>query len=149
MTTFSFMKTKNGLTYIQVAVIALVTELTLIAIQLVYLKIYTKANPGAEVDFSSDYMKTRGFYIFQIIGFFLYTFVVYITVGKIASKIFNKLLVLIITGAIVELSFYIIMKADYEGAFLYSILDKVIAASFGLILYNYTTKKVKKPDSYL
>jgi hypothetical protein len=142
------MKNQNGLTYTQIVLVALLTEFTLIAIQFVYLKIYASTNEGAELAFTSEYMKTTGFYIFQIIGFFLYTFVTYTIVGKTTKKIFNKLGALVIAGGIVELSFYLIMRADYEGVFLYSILDKIIAAAFGLILFNYTTKKVKGHDSY-
>jgi len=143
------MKNTNGLSYIQIVSIAMMTEFTLIAIQFVYLRIVASGNEGFEPAFTSEYMKTKGFYIFQIIGFFLYTFVVWVAVGKMEKKIFNKILLLVIAGGIVEFSFYIIMRADYEGAFLYSILDKVIAAAFGLILYNYTTKKEKRPGSYL
>ena len=142
------MKTKNGLTYAQVAFIAFLAELTLVALQFVYLKIYVNINPEAESGFTATYIKTRGFYIFQIIGFFLYTFIVYVIIGNISEKIINKILTLVVVGGILEISFYILIQADYEGAFIYSTLDKVIAAAFGLILFNYTTKKVKKPDSY-
>jgi hypothetical protein len=142
------MKNKNSLTYTQIVAVALVTEFTLIAVQLVYLKIYSGTNEGVDFAFTSEYMKTKGFYIFQIIGFFLYTGVTYILLGKITNKIFNKLGALVVVGGIIELSFYLIMKAQYEGAFIYSILDKIIAVVFGLIVFNYTTKTVRKPDSY-
>jgi hypothetical protein len=143
------MKTKNGLSYRQIALIGLGTELTLIIVQLIYLSLYARDNANGVMDLSSEYMKTRGFYIFQIIGFFLYTTVVYVILRKITDKILNKVLLLIVIGGITELTFYLVMRASYEGAFLYSILDKVIAVFFALILYNYTTKKVKRPDSYV
>lgn len=143
------MKKNNGLNYGQVAIIAVAAELVLIVIQFAYLKIDAAANSDADAAFSSEYMKTRGFYIFQVIGFFIYTALSYLAVRNITSKLINKLLVLVLTGGVAELSFYLIISAGYEGAFLYSILDKSIAAVFGLILYNYTSKEVKKPDAYL
>lgn len=140
---------KNGLTYVQIISIALLAELTLMVLQLIYFKIYAGDNAGSGWNFTSDYMKTRGFYIFQIIGFFLYTFVSYVAAGRMHEKIIKKAIVLLVTGGIIELSFYLVMQADYEGAFLFSILDKVIAVTFGLILYNYTAKKVNQPEDYL
>ena len=62
---------------------------------------------------------------------------------------FKKVLILIGSGILLELSFYLIMQASFEGAFLYSILDKVVAAAFALILYNYTTPEVKTLESYI
>lgn len=145
----SRMKNKSGLNYRQMILIALLTELMLIVIQVVYLKIYTIRNEGAEFAFTSEYMQTNGFYIFQIVGFFLYTVVVYSIAGKISTEVLKKLLTMVVAGGIIEVSFYLIMQANYQGAFLYSVLDKVIAAVFGFILFNYTTSKVKQPDSYL
>ena len=143
------MKTMNGLSYGQIALIGLGTELTLILVQLIYFSLYARANLNGVMEITSDYMKSRGFYIFQITGFFLFTAVVYVILGKITDKIINKVLLLIVVGGITELTFYLVMRASYEGAFLFSILDKVIAVFFGLIVYNYTTKKVKKPGSYV
>jgi hypothetical protein len=141
------MKNKTGLGYPQVILFAVVTELTLIAIQFGYLKVYSM-NTNAEFAFTAEYMKSRGFYIFQIIGFFLYTIIVYLMTGKMTSGISTKLASFVVAGGIVELGFYIFMTDHYEGAYLYSILDKIIATSFGLILFNYTTEKHKRPESY-
>jgi len=143
------MKTKKELTYTQIALIAVFTELTLIAIQFIYFKIYVSNNPETEMGFTTDYMKYRGFYIFQIVGFFIYTFLVYMIAEIHSEKIVNRIVTLIIAGGIVEVSFYVLLSGDYEGAFLYSILDKIIAAAFGVILNSYTTKKVKRPGAYL
>jgi len=142
------MKTKNGLTYAQIALIAVFTELALIAIQFIYFKIYVSNNPETGMGFTTDYMKYRGFYIFQIIGFFIYTFLVYMIVEKHSNKIFNRILTLLVAGAIVEISFYILISGNYEGAFLYSVLDKIIAATFGVILNSYTSKNSKKYGAY-
>lgn len=142
------MNVKSGLTYTQIALIAVFTELILIAIQFIYFKIFASINPEIEMGFTTDYMKYRGFYIFQIIGFFIYTFLVYRIVEKHNDKIFNRILTLIIAGGIVETSFYVLISGAYEGAFVYSILDKIIAAAFGVILSAYTTKNSKKYGSY-
>lgn len=141
------MKARNGFAYFHVVLIAAIAEFILIAVQFIYLKFYI-SNSDPEFAFTTEYMKSRGFYIFQIVGFFLYTTIVYFIIGKLYEKVFNKLLLLVAAGGIIELTFYIVMQAGYEGAFLYSILDKIIAAAFGTILFNYTTDRKKRPKSY-
>jgi hypothetical protein len=49
------MNTKNEITYPKIIVYALLTELTLIVIQFVYLKIYTNVNLETEFGFTSEY----------------------------------------------------------------------------------------------
>ncbi|WP_262896722.1 hypothetical protein [Fulvivirga marina] len=41
-------------------------------------------------------------------------------------------------GGIVELSFYLLIPAEYEAAYLFSILDKLMAAVFAAVIYNYS-----------
>jgi len=135
------MKTKADLSYRQAILLGVATELTLIAIQFIYMKIYVSNNPGTDFAFTNDYMKYRGFYIFQIIGFFVYTFTVYLLFSRFQITSITKILSYIITGAVIELSFYLFMQTGYEGAFLYSILDKFVAAVFGSILYYSTSGK--------
>ncbi|HLT79443.1 MAG TPA: hypothetical protein VKZ86_00345 [Cyclobacteriaceae bacterium] len=143
------MKATKELSYGQAVEIGVVLGVTLILLQLVNLMVYVQTTPGAEIVFSSAYMKSGGFYVFQILGYFLYATVIYISLKKIRSKMFKKVLILIGSGILLELSFYLIMQASFEGAFLYSILDKVVAAAFALILYNYTTPEVKTLESYI
>lgn len=145
----SAMKATKELSYGQAVEIGVVLGVTLILLQLVNLMVYVQTTPGAEIVFSSAYMKSGGFYVFQILGYFLYATVIYISLKKIRSKMFKKVLILIGSGILLELSFYLIMQASFEGAFLYSILDKVVAAAFALILYNYTTPEVKTLESYI
>jgi len=133
------MKTKSDLSYKQAIILGVATELVLIAIQFIYMKIYVSNNPETDFAFTNDYMKSRGFYIFQIIGFFVYTFTVYLLFNKFQITSINKILPYILTGAVIELSFYLVMQTGYEGAFLYSILDKFIAAVFGFVLYYSTS----------
>ena len=103
------MKPKKGLSYFQIILIALLTEMTLIIIQFVYMNVFAGTEPGSELAFTTEYMMTTGFFIFQIIGFILYTLVVYLLSIRLQEKILNKILVLVITGGIVELSFYLII----------------------------------------
>jgi len=91
--------------------------------------------------FNADYMMTRGFYIFQIIGFFAYAVMVYMLINRYRISSLKVIWVFLVAGAIMELSFYLIIQADYQGAFLFSILDKSVAATFGGIVYFYTTGK--------
>lgn len=135
------MKTKSDLSYKQAILLGVATELTLVAIQFVYMKIFVSNNPGTDFVFTNDYMKSRGFYIFQVVGFFVYTATVYLLFNKFQITSITKILAYILTGAVIELSFYLFMQTGYEGAFLYSILDKFIAAVFGSILYYSTSGK--------
>lgn len=100
-------------------------------------------NPGENLAFDTDFMRYRGFYVFQIIGFFVYSFTVYMIINRYHIRLLNYILASLIAGGIMELSFYPMIQADYEGAFVYSILDKFIAAVFGAVLYFYGSGKVK------
>ncbi|MEP2669375.1 MAG: hypothetical protein ABJH04_10295 [Cyclobacteriaceae bacterium] len=138
------MITKKTFTYQNAMLFGLITELVLVVSQLLYMSVFVKQNPGVEFAFTTEYMKSQGFYIFQIIGFFVYTTSVYFLFKAYQINSLGKVLVYIITGGVVELSFYLIIQATYEGAFLYSILDKFVAAVFGTIFYYYTTGKPNK-----
>ena len=142
------MKAKQGFTYTQIALMAAATELALIAIQFIYFRVFKSNNPDIDLGFTTEYMKYRGFYIFQIIGFFIYTLLVYFIVEVHADRIFNRILTLIIAGGIIEVSFYLLISGNYEAAFTFSILDKIVATAFGIILNTYTTKNIKKHGSY-
>jgi hypothetical protein len=138
------MNTKRELTYKRAILYGLFTEFLLVLIQVIYLTAYTSLNPDKEMAFNSEYIRYRGFYIFQIIGFFLYTAIVFILIRKFQVKSIQKIFALILAGGVVELSFYMAVQADYEGVYFYSILDKFIAAAFGAIVYYYSTVKVDK-----
>ena len=133
------MKTKSEFTYTKAIAYGVLTELVLVLIQFMYLKNYANNNPEAEFVFTSDFMINRGFYVFQIIGFFVYTILVFVLIRKIKVNTFNKILTLIVAGAVVELTFYAIVPADYQIAFFYSVLDKFIASVFGAIVYFYSS----------
>lgn len=133
------MKTQNNLTYKQAVLYGVITELILVSLQFVYLKNYTSHNPEADFAFTADYMMSRGFYVFQIIGFFVYSVVVFVLINKMKVKTFYKVLALIGAGVVVELVFYAIVPADYQLVYFYSVLDKFIAGIFGAVVYFYTS----------
>lgn len=137
------MKTGNEFAYRQLILYGVLTELSLVLLQFVFMKIYGNLNPDENAGFTTDYMKQRGFYVFQVIGFFLYTSMVFFLRRRVQKVVLNKMFFFLISGAIVEFSFYMIIQSLYEGAFLFSILDKFIAGAFGLIIYYYTTPKAK------
>lgn len=143
------MKKTKELSYNEVVEIGLVLGVTMVLLQFVYLMVYVQTNPGTELMFTSAYMKSTGFFVFQILGYFVYATVIYIAIRKVRSRMVKKVLILIGSGVLLELSFYLIMQASFEGAFLYSILDKLVAAAFALILYSYTTPEVEMPESYI
>lgn len=133
------MKTENGFTYTRAILYGVLTELSLVLFQFIYLKNYTDRIPEADFNFSSEYMMSNGFYVFQIIGFIVYTIIVFVLIRKVKVNIINKVLTLIVAGAVVELLFYAIIPSDYQMAFFYSVLDKFIAGAFGAIVYFYTS----------
>jgi len=133
------MKKIQEFTWKKAIVYGVFTELFLIALQFVYLRVYAAMNPETTVAFTADYMMSRGFYIFQIIGFFVYAVTVYMLNSRYRIPSLSVILVYLITGGIMELSFYLMVQGEYQGAFVYSILDKAVAAVFGAIVYYYTT----------
>ncbi|MEQ9412790.1 MAG: hypothetical protein RIF39_03115 [Cyclobacteriaceae bacterium] len=133
------MSTGTNFTYGRAMVYGVLTELLLVLAQFVILKDYTHANPDSDFAFSSAYMMSTGFYVFQVVGFFNYFTVVFTLMRKIKEKPLYKILALILAGAVVELTFYALAQADYQIAYFYSVLDKLVAGAFGTIVYYYTT----------
>lgn len=130
------MNIAKELNYKQVILLGVATELMLVFIQLVYLKL--NSSTDASLAFTTDYMRYTGFYVFQIIGFFVYTAAVFVLLKKFHVSSFYKILFFILAGGVVELSFYLFIPAEYEAAYLFSILDKFIAAVFAAVIYNYS-----------
>jgi len=133
------MSTKKKFSYGKAILYGVLTELTLVLAQFVILKNYTNTNPDTDFAFSTTYMTSTGFYIFQVVGFFVYFTVVFFLMRKIKEKPLYKILALILAGAVVELTFYAFAQADYQIVYFYSILDKLIAGAAGVIVYYYTT----------
>lgn len=126
----------NDLTFMKVMFYALIVELTLVIIQFAYLVVHINfIDIEADLAFTAEYMKHAGFYIFQILGFFVFIILAFVVLKRSRIQILNKMLILFVTGGVIELLFYLLMQADYQGAFLYSILDKVVAIIFGAIIY--------------
>ncbi len=129
----------NNFSYGRALLYGVLTELALVLAQFVILKDYTNTNPDTDFAFSSAYMTSTGFYVFQVVGFFVYFTVVFILMRKINEKPLYKILALVVAGAVVELTFYAFAQADYQIAYFYSVLDKFIAGAAGIIVYYYTT----------
>lgn len=138
------MKNTKELTYPRLFALGILSELVLIAFQFIYINIYAANNHGTVQGFTSDYMQDKGFYIFQVVGFFVYSVFAFLLNSKIQENILYKLLAFLSGGAIAELTFYLVIQADYQGVYFYSILDKVMAAIFGTIVFYYTTPRVRK-----
>lgn len=129
------MKTKKQFTYGHAIGYAIGLELVLILIQYLLLAIYHVNNPGTAFSFNSEYMMSRGFYIFLLPGFILYATVVFLLMQKYEFTSAVYLFVLLLAAAAIEVGFYLSIAADYQGAFMYSILDKVIGTGLGVIGY--------------
>ena len=129
------MKTKKDFTYGRAIAYGVATELVLVIAQYLLLIIYHSLNPTSVFSFSSDYMMSTGFYIFLIPGFILYATVAFLIFNKLEFYSPSYLLAFILTAAVIEITFYLSIAASYQGAFVYSILDKVIGTALGVIGY--------------
>ncbi|ELR73272.1 hypothetical protein C900_04783 [Fulvivirga imtechensis AK7] len=105
------MNIAKELNYKQVILLGMVTELMLVFIQFIYLKL--NSNTDASLAFTTEYMRYTGFYVFQIIGFFVYTIAVFVLLKKFHVTSFYKILFFIVAGGVVELSFYLLTLANY------------------------------------
>lgn len=108
---------------------ALAVEIGLAILQFVYLKVFRP-----ELSFTDSYMQGAGFFIFQILGFFIFILLAQYVFKNSGDYIFLNALLLFFAGALVEIVFYVSVQASYQGAFLYSVLDKVVSIAFGLII---------------
>jgi hypothetical protein len=128
-------KPKKELTYSTAIAYGVITELFLIVAQYVFLAINSSLNPEISMAFTTEYMMTRGFFVFQILGIIAYAIIVYQIVRKYTITSLAFMLVFLVAGAIVELTFYLSIQATFQGAFFYSMLDKTIGAVMGAIVY--------------
>ncbi|MBI1769207.1 MAG: hypothetical protein HYR67_12625 [Bacteroidetes bacterium] len=129
------MKTKKNFTYGHAIGYGIAIELILVFVQYLLLTIYHSKNPASAFSFSTEYMMSSGFYIFLIPGFILYATVVFLIMNKFTMASPAYLFVFLLTAAAIELTFYLSITANYQGAFVYSILDKVIGTALGVIGY--------------
>ncbi len=129
------MKTKKEFTYGRAIAYGIAAELVLIAVQYVLLAIYNTKNPGTPFSFTTEYMMSRGFYVFLIPGFIMYATAVFLILNRYTISSVVYLFAFLLAAAAVEVTFYLSIAANYQGAFLYSILDKVVGAALGAIGY--------------
>ncbi len=129
------MKTKKEFTYSRAIIYGIATELVLVVVQYIVLAFYHSKNPESTFSFSTEYMMTRGFYIFLIPGFIMYATMVFLIMRNFTITSVTYLFVYLLAAAIVEVAFYLSITASYQGVFLYSILDKVIGSALGVIGY--------------
>lgn len=125
---------KKQLSTGRIIMIAIIIEAVLILLQFISIGF------GSSGKIDTTYIQSRGFFIFQILGFFAYAITAFYLSHKHASGIPKLLLILVITGAVIELGFYIISQAQYQGVYLYSITDKIIGAVTGWIVGMYSTR---------
>lgn len=123
--------TRQNISVLKVVFYAVSLEAFLILLQFTYVGIYNVLNIGATLSFDESYMKGVGFYIFQFIGFFAFILVAYHIFKRVSESGFSKGFALFVSAGLLELAFYFIIDARYQGAFLYSILSKAIAISIG------------------
>ena len=109
---------------------AILVEIGLLVIQFLYMRVF---HPGIEWVATDAYMQNAGFFIFQVIGFFAFILLARFVFLNSRENVFRNAVLLFLSGMIVEVGFYLIAQATYQGAFLYSVMDKIVAIAFGLI----------------
>jgi hypothetical protein len=137
------MKTKKNFTYGHAIGYGVATELVLFIVQYVLAIVYSAKNLATTFSFSTEYMMSTGFYIFLIPGFIIYATVVFLIMNKFTMASPAYLFFFLLTAAAMEVGFYLTIAANYQGAFVYSILDKVIGSGLGVIGY-YT---ISRPET--
>lgn len=128
-------KDKKEFTYSLAIVYGVVTELVLVLAQFVFLAFRKLMNQDMTITFSTEYMMSSGFFVFQILGIVVYAFVAYQIIHRYTISSLAFMLVFLVAGGAVELTFYLSIPATYQGAFLYSILDKTLGVAMGMIGY--------------
>ena len=110
---------------------ALLIEVGLILIQYLYMRVF---HPEIDWIATDAFMQNAGFYIFQIVGFFIFILLARFIFQNSGDKILRNAVLLFLSGVVVEVGFYLAVQAQYQGAFLYSVMDKIVAIAFGLII---------------
>jgi hypothetical protein len=126
---------KSALTYGRAIVFGIASELILFVVQYLLLFLYYNRHPGSAFSFTTEYMATRGFYVFLIPGFILFATIVYFIMRRYTVNSAAYLFVFLLTAAVLEVAFYLSIAASYRGPFVYSVLDKVIGTALGVIGY--------------
>jgi hypothetical protein len=121
---------KNLITIQKIILFALLVEAGIIIIQLAYMAIF---HPELGFAFNDYYM--------QNVGFFMYILLARYIITHSGNSVFRNAVILFLSGIVFEVGFYMIIQASYEGAFLFSILDKFVAIAFGLIIVQVVEKK--------
>lgn len=142
------MKTPKGLSFGKIVLAALLAEVLLIGVQIVALQVYLTNVDGTSFRFDDTYMQSTGFYVFMVAGFYVYAVMAYNILPRVKEHIVQKLMLFVVVGGSVEVAFYLLVQASYQGVFVYSILEKVIATASALILFNIATNHVRHPNAY-
>jgi len=134
---------KTTLTAQRVIAYALLVEVGLLIIQYLYMIVF---HPEVNWIATDAYMQNAGFFIFQIIGFFVFILLARYIFLNSGENVFRNAVLLFLTGTVVEVGFYLFAQATYQGAFLYSVMDKIVAIAFALIIVFVTNPKIKKKE---
>jgi hypothetical protein len=132
------------ITFTRMALYGLCTEIVLIGLQFAFIRIYSGES---KFIFDDNYMRFGGFYIFQVIGFFFYVILAYLLSAQIQRNLISKIAIFVITGCLVEYTFYFTIQAEWQGVFSYSVLSKLIAGAFGIVISLYSSGKTEHTTS--
>lgn len=128
-------KEKKEFTYSLAIMYGVATELILILAQYAFLAFNRLMHEDMSMNFSTEYMMTRGFFVFQVLGIIAYAMFVFYFMRNYTFKSLAFLLAYLLAGAAIEITFYLSISAAYQGAFVYSILDKALGIGLGAIGY--------------
>ena len=128
-------KTKKEFAYSTAIAFGVVTELILVAAQYLFLAFNKVMNQEMSMTFSTEYMMTRGFYVFMILGIIVYATFTHYFLRNYSISSLAFLVVYLVAGAAVEIAFYLSISATFQGAFIYSIFEKGLGVAMGAIWY--------------
>jgi hypothetical protein len=137
-------QTKKEFNYTLAIAYGIATELILVFAQYLFLAFNRLMDENMSMTFSTNYMMTRGVYVFLALGIIVYAMFVLYFLRHYKIQSFAYLLVYVIAGAAIEITFYLSISATYQGVYLYSILDKVVGVAMGAIGYFI----LSKPDEF-
>jgi hypothetical protein len=129
---------KATLTAQKVIAYTLLVEVGLLIIQYLYMRVF---HPEVNWIATDAYMQNAGFFVFQIVGFFIFILLARFVFQNSGENVFRNAVLLFLSGVVVEVGFYLAVQAQYQGAFLYSVMDKIIAIAFALIIVFVVEKK--------
>jgi hypothetical protein len=117
-----------------IALYALVAEGLPIVVQFLSVILKNAFSSGA-IYFNESFMNTSGFYVFQIVGFYLTFIMFYLLLVRLRGRnVIQASLLFLALSIALEVVFYMINSIHFSFAYAFAFLDKFV----GIVLANFT-----------